>query len=331
MRARIRTSPVLCAFPALGTVVQIRGFGDPSGALLDRLIELTEHYESLWSIFRDDSLISRINALAGSGRWVTIDPATEELLNQAMCWERRTGGAVTPLIGPLSRLWNVKAWLAELAAGQAPSLPGEDEVRAARELCVPEQIELGEGVARLGAGARLDLGGIAKGYIADALRKTAIDQGLTSVLVSVGTSSLSAAGGPWRAGIRSLERADEIAGVIELTDEAMATSGDYLQRLPSLIRGRIVHHTIDPRTGYPSTGPRQVSVRCANAVAAEVAATCLMVTGGLPEGLCADYVVMDDAGMRCSEGLGDIGGSAGGGLQAVNDAGARGTAGASGA
>ena len=162
---------------------------------------------------------------------------------------------------------------------------------------------------------RLDLGGIAKGYTADACRDLAVSMGARGVLVSVGTSSVSvfgtrADGSPWRAGLRDPNGAPTaVSGVVELPVGDMAslsTSGDNLgpmgrvgvgcaaeraagaasdRRARETSRetpgggGRIFdHHIIDPRTGYPaSAGVRQVSVVASSGVLAEALSTALLV------------------------------------------------------
>ena len=158
---------------------------------------------------------------------------------------------------------------------------------------------------------RLDLGGIAKGYTADACRDLAVSMGARGVLVSVGTSSVSvfgtrADGSPWRAGVRDPNGAPTVvSGVVELPVGDMAslsTSGDNLGPLgrvragaaPDPVSdpharetsretpgggGRIFdHHIIDPRTGYPAhAGVRQVSVVASSGVLAEALSTALLV------------------------------------------------------
>ena len=158
---------------------------------------------------------------------------------------------------------------------------------------------------------RLDLGGIAKGYTADACRDLAVSMGARGVLVSVGTSSVSvfgtrADGSPWRAGLRDPNGAPTaVSGVVELPVGDMAslsTSGDNLGPMgcvragaaPDPVSdpharetpretpgggGRIFdHHIIDPRTGYPAhAGVRQVSVVASSGVLAEALSTALLV------------------------------------------------------
>ena len=162
---------------------------------------------------------------------------------------------------------------------------------------------------------RLDLGGVAKGYTADACRDLAVSMGARGVLVSVGTSSVSvfgtrADGSPWRAGVRDPNGSPTVvSGVVELPVGDMAslsTSGDNLGPMGSVRAGaapdpvsvpasapharetsretpggggRIFdHHIIDPRTGYPAhAGVRQVSVVASSGVLAEALSTALLV------------------------------------------------------
>ena len=161
----------------------------------------------------------------------------------------------------------------------------------------------------------LDLGGVAKGYTADACRDLAVSMGARGVLVSVGTSSVSvfgtrADGSPWRAGVRDPNGSPTVvSGVVELPVGDMAslsTSGDNLGPMgcvragaaPDPVSdpasdpharetpretpgggGRIFdHHIIDPRTGYPAhAGVRQVSVVASSGVLAEALSTALLV------------------------------------------------------
>ena len=149
---------------------------------------------------------------------------------------------------------------------------------------------------------RLDLGGIAKGYTADACRDLAVELGASGVLVSVGSSSIAVHGtradsSPWRVGMRDPNGGEaSVGGVVELPADGMAslsTSGDNLGPLgarraqmppgaPSRARD---HHIIDPRTGEPArSGVRQVSVVASCGVLAEALSTALLVDPSLEVG-----------------------------------------------
>lgn len=267
--------------PAMGTIVEITVGPAEPGDLIARCGELLLNLEGALSKFLPDSDIFRLNAAGGA--WVQVGVSTQQLLDEALQLAGASGGVFTPVIGALSALWDVKGWLAQVAAGDRPTWPDDRLVDRARACTSPDLLE-GDGCGRyrLHDGAQLDLGGIAKGYVADRLRDLCLEH-TDSVLVSVGMSSLAASatrvdGRAWLAGIRDLDSA-RICGSVELRDKSLATSGDYLQRLPEMLSGQVIHHIIDPRTGYPAqTGIRQVSALAGSGTRAEVAATALMLS-----------------------------------------------------
>ena len=172
------------------------------------------------------------------------------MLRGALALAEATGGAFNPMIGPLVVAWDIKAMRAAYVAGRPlPPAPAACVVEAALRASSWHLLSrVGERRWAVGAPAesvggaevpspRLDLGGIAKGYTADACRDLAVSMGARGVLVSVGTSSVSvsgsrADGSPWRAGLRDPHgAATSVAGVVELPAGGMAslsTSGDNL-------------------------------------------------------------------------------------------------------
>ena len=310
------------SFPAMGTRVDLIGWGGNGMAIVNAIVEVVARHEDLWSVFRVSSEVSRLNAAvvsAGGGEGVSrhlaesaeasaglvVSEDTDRLLRDALVLAEATGGAFNPLIGPLVAAWDVRAMRAAYVAGAPlPPAPSSRVVEAAlRASSWGLLSRVGErrwavGVPAESVGGvdapspRLDLGGIAKGYTADACRDLAVSMGARGVLVSVGTSSVSvsgtrADGSPWRAGLRDPHGAPTaIAGVVELPADGMAslsTSGDNLgplgdaralcagpvservsERVADLRAretsretpgggGRIFdHHIIDSRTGYPA-------------------------------------------------------------------------------
>lgn len=295
----------------MATIVEVTVVTGRLGDLVEETADLLIRHESLLSRFQPDSDVSALNRSGGTV--VEVAAPTAAVLDAALTLAALSDGAFTPCIGALSRMWNVKDWLAALASGRPVRPPGREAIEAARRRCAPELLEkVDERAYRLLGGARLDLGAIAKGFVADAVRGLCLDRGAESALVSVGASSIAAAGTrpdglPWRVGVNTVA-GDAILGSVELADGAdLATSGDYLQQLPRLVDGQVVHHVVDPATGRPSdSGVRQASAVCADGMRAEVAATALMMrpAGRLP-GLLdgVEYLTVTDEDARTSPGL----------------------------
>lgn len=332
------------SFPAMGTRVDIIGWGGDGMAIVNAVVGVVARHEDMWSVFRPSSEVSRLNDAVAStgggggasrcgadsaqaGPGLVVSEETDRLLRDALALAEATGGAFNPLIGPLVAAWDVKAMRAAYVAGAPlPPAPAADAVEAALRASSWSLLSrVGErrwamGVPGESAGGvdapspSLDLGGIAKGYTADACRDLAVAMGACGVLVSVGTSSVSvfgtrADGTSWRAGLRDPQGGPtSVAGIVELPAGGMAslsTSGDNLgplgvlapevvgraagsasdhraretSRETSVGDGRVFdHHIIDPRTGYPAhAGVRQVSVVASSGVLAEALSTALLV------------------------------------------------------
>ena len=236
-------------------------------AIVNAIVGVVARHEDMWSVFRPSSEVSRLNAAVrdaargdGASRWgadsaqaspgLVVSEETDRLLRDALALAEATGGAFNPLIGPLVAAWDVKAMRAAYVAGvPLPPAPSARVVEAAlRASSWGLLSRVGErrwamGLPRECAAdvdapsPRLDLGGIAKGYTADACRDLAVSMGARGVLMSVGTSSVSvfgtrADGSSWRAGLRDPHGGPtSVIGVVELPAGGMAslsTSGDNL-------------------------------------------------------------------------------------------------------
>ena len=280
------------SFPAMGTRVDIIGWGGDGMAIVNAVVEVVARHEDMWSVFRPSSEVSRLNAAVAStgggggashcradsaqaGPGLVVSEESDRLLRDALALAEATGGAFNPLIGPLVAAWDVKAMRAAYVAGAPlPPAPAADAVEAALRasswgllsrvgerrwaMGIP-----GESVGGVDAPSpRLDLGGIAKGYTADACRDLAVSMGARGVLVSVGTSSVSvfgtrADGSSWRAGLRDPHGGPtSVAGVVELPAGDMAslsTSGDNLGPLGGVradpVAGRVAGSVPGPLAG----------------------------------------------------------------------------------
>ncbi|QWW19847.1 FAD:protein FMN transferase [Schaalia sp. 19OD2882] len=353
------------SFPAMGTRIDLTGSGGDLRRITEVACRTVAECESLWSVFRPDSDISRINAHSGPCR---VDQRTDRLLDDARALAAATGGAFTPVAGALVRLWDVKAARGHfLRTGTLPCPPSESQCRRAAALCDPSLLHRddagrwslapGQGRDTGAAGQEpdggprvdphragqpwqrplLDLGGIAKGATADAVRDAVREAGARSVLVSVGTSSITAHGPgphgrPWRVGLRAVGAAEnEAVGHLALTDACLSTSGGHAPWAPSTrtelparrtgqgILTHFTHDTFDPRSGRPgNSGIRQVSIVCESGVMAEALSTALLVAGpgcvdGERLGAWAairnvsprwERVIMGERGIEASDGAG---------------------------
>ena len=273
----------------MGTRVDIIGWGGNGMAIVNAIVEVVARHEDLWSVFRVSSEVSRLNAVVASagcdegvsrdaadsaeaGLGLVVSEDTDRLLRGALALAEATGGAFNPMIGPLVAAWDVKAMRAAYVAGRpVPPAPSGCVVEAVlRASSWGLLSRVGERRWAVGLPAesiggaevpspRLDLGGIAKGYTADACRDLAVSMGARGVLVSVGTSSVSvsgsrADGSPWRVGLRDPHgAATSVAGVVELPAGGMAslsTSGDNLGPLGGVcagsVAGPVAEHAAGP-------------------------------------------------------------------------------------
>ena len=295
------------SFPAMGTRVDIIGWGGDGMAIVNAVVEVVARHEDMWSVFRPSSEVSRLNSAVASagcgdgasrcgadsavaGPGLVVSEETDRLLRDALALAEATGGAFNPLIGPLVAAWDVKAMRAAYVAGvPLPPAPAADAVEAAlRASSWGLLSRVGERRWVMGTPAecvggvdvpspRLDLGGIAKGYTADACRDLAVAMGARGVLVSVGTSSVSvfgtrADGSSWRAGLRAPQGGPtSVAGVVELPVGGMAslsTSGDNLGPLDG-VRAVCAGSAAGP-VGGPVAGA--VEDRCARETSRETSA-----------------------------------------------------------
>lgn len=273
------------SFPAMGTRIDVAGRGGDPAAIARDSCALVAELESLWSVFRSDSDVSRINA---STDWCPVDRRSDALLRDAVELSEASGGAFSPLVGALVELWGLKGARSPGAGGARPApTPSDEEVERAVRACDPSRLHRdSRGRWRIagdeGPRPRLDLGGIAKGETADRLRDAAASAGAEGVLVSVGTSSIAVHGSrrdgsAWRVGLRDPEGPEDSWGSrVDLARGSLSTSGVLLPGAAS----PFARHILDPRSGrFASSGIRQATVMCASGVLAEVLSTALVVGG----------------------------------------------------
>lgn len=237
-----------------------------------------ERIDSLMSDYKPDSEISRLNR---DGR-VKASPETIVVFRAAKKIYNLSGGAFDVTVGPLVKLWNIKANMAKDAS--LVKLPTEEKIKQALSCVSSDFIEIDEKnriIKLKKRGVSVDLGAIARGYAVDRAIKTLKKCGVRNALVNAGgeTYCLGAKGflAPWRVGIKA-PRNDNTANIFTLKNKAVSTSGGYEQFF--VYNNKRYARIIDPRTGHPvDNGVISVTVVTDNGLTADALSTAIFVLG----------------------------------------------------
>lgn len=269
-------------FRALGThcVIQFRHHLDDAARdfLADALAWLSA-FESKFSRFRPDSVISRINAAAGN-EWVQVDSETEKLLDLAADLHRLTDGILDPTMLPLLRVWDWKTIHVKL--------PDKSEINAARSLTGFGKIQRKPGQVFLPkAGMGLDFGGFGKEFAVDQIVRIARGHGIHDALIDLGRDIYAIGGNGlhpfWHVGLDDARSPGTCWGGLAVSDYGVAVSGDGLRRFEH--NGVRYGHILDPRSGWPvANGLHGVSVIAPTCLQAGIYSTAIFVLG-LKDGL----------------------------------------------
>jgi thiamine biosynthesis lipoprotein len=265
---------------AMGTVVRVTVWTSDEAravAAIDRVMREFGRLDAMMTTWTATSEVSRINAAAGSGEPVPVSPEVLECLARGQEAARISGGAFDLTVGSFAGVWKFD----EDNDGTIPARALVEERRRLvnfRDLLV----DRAGGTARLRRkGQRITLGGIAKGYAVDRGAAILREAGFADFILQAGGDMfVSGRRGDrrWRVGIRDPRGPkDRFFAAAEVEDRTFSTSGDY-ERF-TVKDGRRYHHILDPRTGYPTTGVRSVTIMARDAVTAEVLSKIVFIWG----------------------------------------------------
>ena len=270
-----RLQPVSATGFYYDTVITITLYAPDSKPLLDECMQLASHYENLFSPTVEGSDIQRINTNPGS--FVTVDDDTLSLIKTALSYAELSNGIVTPSIGALSSLWN-------FGSDNAQQIPDPTAIENALTHIDYRCIEVrGNQVRLTDPDASIDLGFIAKGFIADCMKEYLLSEGVTSGLINLGGNLVAIGskpdGGPFKIGIQKpFESSGTAALTLDLTDISVVSSGNYERYF--LQNGVLYHHILSVETGYPvKSGLSQVTILCTDSTAADALSTLCFTLG----------------------------------------------------
>lgn len=247
-------------------------------ARLEKGIAEIRRLEALMTTWRPESELSKVNAAAGKSA-IQVSPESLAVIEKSLWISESSEGVFDITFEAMHGLWKFDEDIDD-------NVPRDEDVQKARALIDYRQIKIdrGQRTVMLGKpGMRMSLGGIAKGYAVDAAAQVLRQEGLRSFLVQAGGDLYIAGkkpdGSPWRAGIRDPrgKDANDHFATIEVEDHAFSTAGDYER---SFIKdGRRYHHIIDPRTGYPASESRSVTIWAKDALTADAVDDAVFILG----------------------------------------------------
>ncbi len=243
---------------------------------LDMAVTEIKRIERLLTTFDENSQTNQVNKQAGVSA-VKVDKEVFELILRSLKISTLTDGAFDITYGSIDkRLWNFDKSLT--------ALPDEVTVRSMVKLINYRNVILNahdHTVLLKEKGMRIGFGGIGKGYAAEMtkslLKKEGVKSGIVNASGDLTTWGSQANGKPWTIGIANPNNAHLPFSYINITDMAVATSGNYEKYVT--INGNKYSHTINPKTGLPVTGIKSVTIITPNAEIADAMATPVMIMG----------------------------------------------------
>ena len=229
------------------------------------------------STYISDSEISRFNN-SENVDWFSVSPDTAWVIKQALSVSEKSGGAFDITVGPLVNLWG-------FGPGKFKGVPTENQIREKLKIVGYRNISVRQsppGIRKKSKDVQCDLAAIAKGFGVDKLAEYLDSKNIISYLIEIGgevrTRGKNQSHQPWRIGIASPTNTFGIQKVVGLTNQSMATSGDYRNYFEK--DGVRYSHSIDPNTGRPVTHNLvSVTVVCHSCLEADALATAITVLG----------------------------------------------------
>ncbi|WP_088810949.1 MULTISPECIES: FAD:protein FMN transferase [unclassified Listeria] len=235
----------------MGTVVTLTIYDDGKEAVLDKGFDRVRELANKIDVNDEQeraSEIDKINEQSGVAP-VKVDDDIFYLIKEGIKYSDQTSGTKDITIGPITSLWHI--------GFPDARKPSQSEIDAKLPLINYKNVELNEDdktVYLKEKGMELDLGGIAKGFIADEVGKVFKENGVTTAIIDLGGNILlqgeSPKGGDWNVGIQDpFSPRNTILGKVPEQNKSIVTSGIYERYLE--VDGKKYHHLFDPKTGYP--------------------------------------------------------------------------------
>ncbi len=266
-------APITRSDTMLDTVVSVTLYDGGGSELLEQCMAHIREREALWSRTAQGSDIFTLNA--SSGKPVTLNADTVKLLGDAKRFCELTEGAFDVTVGPLRNLWE--------RAQESGTAPSSEELQGAASLVGSDKMLFdGNSVTLKEPGMGVDLGGIAKGQIADELVSLLRGAGCQSALIDLGGNIAVLGSKPngeaFSVGIADPRNPDEIIATVSARDGSVVTSGSYERSYR--VGEHVYSHILNPKTGEPVEGDLlSVTILSPSSLTADALSTACFVMG----------------------------------------------------
>lgn len=243
------SNPISISEFKLNTIVTITIYDSQNTQLLEECMAICDRYELLFSRTNPESELYRLNhrELDSLNGTYNLSSDTAALIEKGLEYSRLSDGAFDITVAPLSDLWNFTS--------SSPKAPDAGRLQSVLPLVDYKNIELrGQSFRFLQDKTALDLGAVAKGFIADEIKAYLTSQGVNSAMINLGGNVLCVGNKPdgaaFKIGIQKpfADRNETIA-TMEITDKSVVSSGIYERFFEE--NQRLYHHLLNPKTGYP--------------------------------------------------------------------------------
>jgi thiamine biosynthesis lipoprotein len=236
---------------AMDTTVSLRASGPEAQEAVTEGFQRINELDALASAQNPQSDVSRINKAAGR-EYVQVDPAIYEMISFSQQYSEKTDGVWDITVGVITNLWDI--------GNDDQHIPSQEEIDGGLKKVNYKDVLLrpeNHSVMLAKEGMSIDLGGIAKGFAVDEIRKIYEKHHIQSGLINMGASSMYAVGKtgkgkPWNIGIKHprSDKDGDYLGIVSIENQALSTSGDYERYF--IQDGIRYHHIFNPHTGYPA-------------------------------------------------------------------------------
>lgn len=296
----------------MGTYVSLRVYDEGKEEAIEEAFGRIAELADKITVNEPGSEMDKVNQAAGEAP-VSVSDDVYPLIQTAAEYSKISSSGFDYAVGPVTDLWRI--------GFDDARVPEPEEIEAVLPLVDHEKVELNDedqSVFLSEPGMLLDLGAIAKGYIADEVTAVFKDHGITTAIMDLGGNVVIMGDSPTRdtggfnVGVQDpFDSRGAYVGSINLTDKSIVTSGIYERYIEQ--DGEIYHHLMNPETGYPFENElASVTIVSDLSVAGDALST--VVFGfGLSEGL--DYVnaqedvegifITKDREVFLSDGLGE--------------------------